>query len=281
MGIADTPQQAQVQGYLDKDLRASLLNLARALAQASISVVPQYLSSPSGLPSTMAAPAADSVAGILATLTAGEVIPISTSGLALAGSPLASKVAAYTVASQQPAREQFHPGNPAGPRGLRRVSEPHRVIAGVSNGLRPISTWALLLSTKYSIMAFGSGSNLNAGSTSGAAVYTSTAGNWDVTNVFTPTDGQTTTSFVNVGDWVSHLSDRQHDHAVRRPRSRQSGRASTARSRSAPRRSSARPRSPAPGPASARRAARGPISGSVPPAACSTRGRSPRRPGST
>lgn len=103
------PQQAQVQGYLDKDLRASLLNLARALAQASISVVPQYLSSPSGLPSTMAAPAADSVAGILATLAAGEVVPISTSGLALAGSPLASKVAAYTVALNNLLASNFTP----------------------------------------------------------------------------------------------------------------------------------------------------------------------------
>jgi hypothetical protein len=48
------------------------------------------------------------------------------------------------------------------------------------------------------------GSNLNAGSTSSdAAVYTSTAGNWDGTSVFTPTDGQTTTSLVNVNDWCS------------------------------------------------------------------------------
>jgi hypothetical protein len=91
-------QQAAIQGYLDKDLRPALLNLAKALAQASISVVPQYLSSPTGLTSTMAAPAADSVAGILATLTGTDSVPLSTSSLALAGSPLASKVAAYTVA---------------------------------------------------------------------------------------------------------------------------------------------------------------------------------------
>lgn len=91
-------QQAQVQGYLDKDLRGALLSLGRALAAANIAVVPQYLASPGGSTSTMGSPAADSVAGILATLSAGEVVPISTSGLALAGSPLASKVAAYTVA---------------------------------------------------------------------------------------------------------------------------------------------------------------------------------------
>jgi len=91
-------QKTQVQDFTDKALRAALLSLARSLAQASISVSPQYLSSPTGLASTFASPAADSVAGILATLTAGEVVPLSTSGLALAGSPLASKVAAYTVA---------------------------------------------------------------------------------------------------------------------------------------------------------------------------------------
>lgn len=90
--------QLRVQGYLDKALRTSLLNLAKALAQANVAVMPQYLSSPSGLSSTLASPAADSVAGILATLAAGEVVPLSTSGLALAGSPLASKVASYTVA---------------------------------------------------------------------------------------------------------------------------------------------------------------------------------------
>ncbi len=54
------------------------------------------------------------------------------------------------------------------------------------------------------------GSDLNAGSTcsdvgggSNAAVYTSTAGNFDGTSVFTPTDGQTTSSLVAANDWVS------------------------------------------------------------------------------
>ncbi len=53
-------------------------------------------------------------------------------------------------------------------------------------------------------------SNLNAGSTtsdvgggSDSPAYTSTGGNFDGTSIFTPTDGQTTSSHVNVGDWVA------------------------------------------------------------------------------
>jgi hypothetical protein len=46
----------------------------------------------------MATPAADSVAGILATLGAGEVVPILTSGLPLSGPLLGSKVTAYSAA---------------------------------------------------------------------------------------------------------------------------------------------------------------------------------------
>ena len=52
------------------------------------------------------------------------------------------------------------------------------------------------------------GSNLNAGSTtSDAAVYTSTNGNWDGTSIFTPTDGSTPASSVSVGDWISVFLD--------------------------------------------------------------------------
>jgi len=91
-------EQQRVKDYLDKDLRPALLSLARALAAANMAVVPQYLSSPTGLASTMAAPASDSVAGILATLDAGEIVPLSSSGLALAGPILSSKVASYTAA---------------------------------------------------------------------------------------------------------------------------------------------------------------------------------------
>lgn len=90
-------QQARVMAYDNRDLRPALMALGRALAQTSLSLIPQYLSSPSGLPSTLAAPAADSVAGILATLTAGEVVTTKTD-LALAGPVLASKIVTYTVA---------------------------------------------------------------------------------------------------------------------------------------------------------------------------------------
>jgi hypothetical protein len=47
------------------------------------------------------------------------------------------------------------------------------------------------------------GNDLNAGSTNAdAALYTSTAGNWDGTSAFTPTDGSTPSSTVSVGMWV-------------------------------------------------------------------------------
>ncbi len=72
------------------------MQLARALKNASIAVIPQYLTSPTGLTSTIASPAADSVAGILATLSAGEVVPILNSGLPLAGPLLASKAVSYS-----------------------------------------------------------------------------------------------------------------------------------------------------------------------------------------
>ncbi len=59
-------------------------------------------------------------------------------------------------------------------------------------------------------MRSSGGSDLNSGSTSSdvasgsdSATYTSTAGNFDGTSVFTPTDNQTTSSFVSVGDYVS------------------------------------------------------------------------------
>src|SRR5437868_12025449 len=48
------------------------------------------------------------------------------------------------------------------------------------------------------------GSDLNAGSTTAdAAVYTSTAGNFDGTSIFTPTDGSTPASSIAVNDYVS------------------------------------------------------------------------------
>ncbi len=52
------------------------------------------------------------------------------------------------------------------------------------------------------------GSNLNAGSTtSNTAAYTSTNGNWNGSTSFTPTDGSTPASSVNVGDFASVYLD--------------------------------------------------------------------------
>lgn len=88
---------ARIQDYANKSFRPTVLNFARSLARANIAVVPQYLTSPTNLPSTMAAPAPDSVAGLLAGLDAGQVIPIGDSGLPLAGPLLASKLVTYTA----------------------------------------------------------------------------------------------------------------------------------------------------------------------------------------
>lgn len=52
------------------------------------------------------------------------------------------------------------------------------------------------------------GTNVNSGSTTNAAAtYTSANGNWDGTSVFTPTDGSTPASSINVGDWASVCLD--------------------------------------------------------------------------
>ncbi len=52
------------------------------------------------------------------------------------------------------------------------------------------------------------GNNLNSGSTTNAAsAYTSTNANWDGTSVYTPVDGSTPESTVNVGDWASVYLD--------------------------------------------------------------------------
>jgi hypothetical protein len=91
-------QQAQVQNYVDQVLRPTVLGLARALARANTVVVPQYLSSPTGAASTIAAPAGDSVAGLVASLDANQVVPVLSSGYPLSGPLLGSKVAAYTAA---------------------------------------------------------------------------------------------------------------------------------------------------------------------------------------
>lgn len=52
------------------------------------------------------------------------------------------------------------------------------------------------------------GSNLNAGSTTGDnAVYTATNGNWDGTSIYIPTDGSNPSGTVSVGDWASVYLD--------------------------------------------------------------------------
>lgn len=91
-------QQAQIQNYVDQDLRPALLNLAKALSATSLTVIPQYLSSPTGLSSTIGSPAADSVAGLLAALVQSDVVPILNSGLPLTGPLLVSKIIAYSAA---------------------------------------------------------------------------------------------------------------------------------------------------------------------------------------
>ncbi|HEY1645286.1 MAG TPA: hypothetical protein VGF75_02775 [Candidatus Saccharimonadales bacterium] len=91
-------QQAAVQNYVDQVFRPAVLSLAKALAASQITVVPQYLSSPTGLASSMASPAADSVAGLLAALPQSDVVPILNSGLPLDGPLLVSKIVAYTAA---------------------------------------------------------------------------------------------------------------------------------------------------------------------------------------
>src|SRR5690348_12581987 len=52
------------------------------------------------------------------------------------------------------------------------------------------------------------GLDINAGSTTAAATHTATNSNWSTaTKIYTPTDGSTPTTYVNVGDWVSIYVD--------------------------------------------------------------------------
>lgn len=91
-------QKLSVQNYCDQLFRPTVRELAQSMLHTSVLVLPQYLVSPTGLTSTFAAPAADSVAGILASLNAGEVVPVLNTGYALAGPLLASKLVTYTGA---------------------------------------------------------------------------------------------------------------------------------------------------------------------------------------
>jgi len=55
--------------------------------------------------------------------------------------------------------------------------------------------------------ASANNTNVNAGSTTGAAVYSSIHGNWDGTSVFIPTDGSTPANTVSAGMWMSVYVD--------------------------------------------------------------------------
>ncbi len=90
--------QTRIIEYNDQDLRIALLNLGKALAMTSLTVIPQYLSSPSGAASTIASPAADSVAGLLASIPGADVVPIGSSGLPLIGPITAGKIITYSAA---------------------------------------------------------------------------------------------------------------------------------------------------------------------------------------
>lgn len=54
---------------------------------------------------------------------------------------------------------------------------------------------------------YTTGANTNAGSSTGAAAYSSINGNWDGTSVFIPTDSSNPSGTVNVGDWASIYLD--------------------------------------------------------------------------
>ncbi len=88
-------QQAAIQNFVDQDFRPTILSFGKTFSGTQIRLIPQYLSSPSGLTSTIASPAADSVAGLLAALPGADMIPIINSGLPLIGPLPVSKVISY------------------------------------------------------------------------------------------------------------------------------------------------------------------------------------------
>lgn len=94
-------QQALITNYVDQVLRPAMLPLVKAFASASAQVLPAYLTSPSGATSTFAAPAADSIAAVLATIPGADIVPLSAqnpTGLALAQPLTAAEVISYTTA---------------------------------------------------------------------------------------------------------------------------------------------------------------------------------------
>jgi len=75
-----TAQQALIQNWIDQEFRPATLKIVQALSNIYAGTLPSYLASPTGLASTFAAPAADSIAGLLATLPTGDVIPFAAGG---------------------------------------------------------------------------------------------------------------------------------------------------------------------------------------------------------
>jgi hypothetical protein len=91
--------QALIQNWIDQEFRPATLLLVKALANAYAGTIPSFIASQSGLTSSYASPAADSIAGLLATLPGADVIPLATgqnqTGLALAQPLTVSEVITY------------------------------------------------------------------------------------------------------------------------------------------------------------------------------------------
>jgi hypothetical protein len=71
------PQVTLITNNIDQEFRPATLLLFKALANAATATLPGYLASPTGLVSTWASPAVDSVAGLLAALPTADIIPFS------------------------------------------------------------------------------------------------------------------------------------------------------------------------------------------------------------
>ena len=72
-----TTQQSLIQNWIDQEFRPATLLVVKALSNIYAGTLPAYLASPTGLASTFASPAADSIAGLLTTLSTSDVIPLA------------------------------------------------------------------------------------------------------------------------------------------------------------------------------------------------------------
>ncbi len=93
-----TAQQALIENWVDQEFRPATLLLVKALANAYAGTIPSYIASPTGLASTFASPAADSVAGLLASIPSSDIVPLSTpfpTGYALALPLTAGEIITY------------------------------------------------------------------------------------------------------------------------------------------------------------------------------------------